>query len=174
MTNERGFTLAEVLIAAFIITVGFVGLLSALPVASFAIQEGKQLSTATFLANQKLEEARNMPWNSIPINDCLGISATTSSAPTVPAGDTCTLGGTTVSAGGALPWLADQSTTAIPGFSGYSRTVRITNCGVTPCGGITDSGMREVTVTVTYRASSTVATGAISKPVAVTMVVSQR
>jgi prepilin-type N-terminal cleavage/methylation domain-containing protein len=174
MMNERGFTLAEVLIAAFIITIGFVGLLTALPVASFSIQEGKQLSTATFLANQKLEEARTMPWNSIPANDCLGLSATTSSAPTVPAGGSCTLGATVVNAGGALPWFADQSTTAIPSFAGYSRTVRITSCAVTACGGITDAGMRKVTVTVTYRASSTVAVGAISKPVAVTMVVAQR
>ena len=174
MTNERGFTLVEVLIAAFIITVGFVGLLTALPVASFAIQEGKQLSTATFLANQKLEEARNVPWNSLPSNDCLGVSTVSTSAPTVPLLKTCTLGATVVAAGGALPWFADQSATAIAGFPGYSRTVRVTSCAITPCAGITDPGMRSVTVTVTYRGSSTVAFGAISKPVAVTMVVSER
>jgi Tfp pilus assembly protein PilV len=175
MTNERGFTLVEVLLAAFLMTVGLAGLLAVIPVASFAIQEGYQLSTATFLANQKLEEVRNMPWTSAPAKDCLGISATASVAPTVPAGSTCTLGATTVNAGGALPWFADQGTSAITGFAGYSRTVRVTDCGVgLGCGGITDSSLRQVAVTVTYRASSAVAIGATSKPVAVTMVVSKR
>ena len=72
MTSERGFTLAEVLVAAFLVAVGLAGLLASVPLGSFAVQEGKQVSTATFLANQKLEEVRHMPWKSLPANDCLG------------------------------------------------------------------------------------------------------
>ncbi len=50
--DERGMTLAEVLIAVAIIGVGLVALSSAIPLAAYGIQEGNQLSTATFLANQ--------------------------------------------------------------------------------------------------------------------------
>jgi hypothetical protein len=175
MNNERGFTLVEVLLAAFLMTVGLVGLLSVVPIGTFATTDGYKLSTATFLANQKLEEVRNMPWRSAPANDCLGLSATASAAPTVPAGGTCTLGATTVNANGALPWFADQATNSITGFPGYSRNVRITNCGVVPgCSGITDATLRNIVVTVTYRAGSAVAVSSTDKPVTVTMMVSQR
>jgi hypothetical protein len=175
MTNERGFTLVEVLLAAFLMTVGLVGLLSVVPVGTFATSDGYRLSTATFLANQKLEEVRNMPWRSAPVNDCLGLSASASAAPTVPAGATCTLGATTVNANGALPWFADQGSTAISGFSGYSRSVRITNCGVgAGCGGVVDATLRNVVVTVTYRSGTAVAVSSTDKAVTVGMLVSQR
>lgn len=174
MNNEHGFTLTEVLLAAFIMTIGLVGLLAAIPLASFAVTDGYQLSTATFLANQGMEEARNMPWSATPDNDCLGLSANATSAPTVPAGKTCTLGATVVNAGGALPWFADEGTTAISGFNGYSRVVRITDCGVTPCSGITNADLRKVDVTVTYRASSAVGVASTSKPVTVTLMVTKR
>lgn len=175
MTNERGFTLVEVLLAAFVITLGLVGLLSVIPVGTFATTDGYRLSTATFLANQKLEEVRNMPWRSAPANDCLGVSATPTAAPTVPAGGTCTLGATTVNANGALPWFADQAMNTIPGFGGYSRNVRITNCGVgAGCSGVVDASLRNVVVTVTYRSGSAVAVSSTDKPVTVTMMVTQR
>jgi hypothetical protein len=175
MTNERGFTLVEVLLAAFVITLGLVGLLSVIPVGTFATTDGYRLSTATFLANQKLEEVRNMPWRSAPANDCLGVSATPTAAPTVPAGGTCTLGATTVNANGALPWFADQAMNTIPGFGGYSRNVRITNCGVGGgCSGVVDASLRNVVVTVTYRSGSAVAVSSTDKPVTVTMMVTQR
>jgi hypothetical protein len=116
-----------------------------------------------------------MPWTSTPAKDCLGVSATASAAPTVPAGNSCTLGATTVNAGGALPWFADQATNTITGFPGYSRTVRITNCGVgAGCSGVVDPLLRSVVVTVTYRAGSAVALSSTDKPVTVTMMVSQR
>jgi Tfp pilus assembly protein PilV len=174
MKNEQGFTLVEVLLAAFITTLGLVGLLAVIPFASFAIGDGYRLSTATFLAEQKLEEARHMPWSTIPNNDCLGVSATATSPPTVPAGKTCTLGATTVNAGGALTWFADQGTSSIAGFTGYSRVVRITDCGATACSGITNAALRKVDVTVTYRASNAVGVSSFDKPVTVTLMVAQR
>ena len=174
MTSERGFTLVEVLLAAFVMTVGLVGLLSVVPVGTSATSDGYRLSTATFLANQKLEEVRNMPWRSAPANDCLGFSPNNGdAAPTVPAGGTCSLGGTTVNAGGALPWFADEN--AITGFQGYARKVRITNCGAgAGCSGVVDATLRNVVVTVTYRTGSAVAVSSIDKPVTVTMLVTQR
>src|SRR6185295_15186372 len=102
-----------------------------------------------------------------------GISSTATSAPTVPAGGTCTLGATTVNANGALPWFTDQS--SISGFQGYSRNVRITNCGVgAGCGGVVDATLRNVVVTVTYRTGSAIAVSSTDKPVVVSMTVSQR
>jgi prepilin-type N-terminal cleavage/methylation domain-containing protein len=180
MTDQRGFTLIEVLLAAFLITIGLVGLLSVVPVGTFATTDGYRLSTATFLANQKLEEVRNMPWRSAPANDCLGISANASAAPTVPAGATCSLSTsppTLINAGGALPWFADQAANTMSGFPAYARNVRITDCGVAPgCGtpAVIDATVRNVVVTVTYRAGSAVAMNSTDKPVTVTMMVSQR
>ena len=60
--KDAGFTLPEVLLAAMIIIIAFVTLLSVIPYSSASVQSGNQLSTATFLANQKLEEAKNVPW----------------------------------------------------------------------------------------------------------------
>ena len=167
-----GFTLVEVLLAAMIITIAFVTLLSVIPYSTAAVQSGNQTSTATFLANQKLEEAKNIPWTSTPDNDCLGVGA--GAAPTVPAGKSCTLGAVNVAAGGALTWFADQNSTAIAGFNGYSRTVRITDCGVTPCAGITDSAMRLVAVAVTFQPLSSTSTAAAAKTVTVSMIIAQR
>jgi len=174
LRNEAGFTLPEVLLAAMIIIIAFVTLLSVIPYSSASVQSGNQLSTATFLANQKLEEAKNVPWGTAPANDCLGLSANANAAPTVPAGQTCTLGGPAIAAGGALPWAADQDSTAITNFNGYSRNVRVTDCGIAGCTGITDAGMRLVTVSVTFQPMTTSSTAANTKTVTVSMVVSQR
>jgi type II secretory pathway pseudopilin PulG len=176
MTSERGFTLVEVLLAAFVMTVGLVGLLGVVPMATFAVNDGYRLSVATFLANQKLEEARNLPWTeAVPPKDCIGISASASAEPKVPVGGTCTLGATTINAGSVLPWFADQPTNGITGFPGYSRVVRITDCNVPPgCGLVTNARLRKIEVTVTYRASSAVAVSSTAKPVTVTMMVTQR
>jgi len=171
--NQRGFTVAEVLVAAVIVVVAVVALLRVVPTATYAVQEGSQLSTATFLADQKLEQIKNLPWTGTPApgNDCLGISASATAAPTVPAGATCTLGATTIAAGGALTWEADESATAIPNFSGYSRQVRVSDCGAgAGCMTIVDPGMRLVTVTVSYRPLNT----ATTKSYSVSMLHSQR
>jgi len=169
-----GFTLVEVMLAAMIITIAFVTLLSVIPYSTAAVQSGNQTSTATFLANQKLEEAKNIPWTSTPDNDCLGVSASGTSAPTVPGGKSCTLGAVNVAAGGALTWFADQNSTAITGFNGYSRTVRITDCAVTACGVIADSAMRMVAVAVTFQPLTSTSTAAAAKTVTVSMYIAQR
>ena len=174
--GESGFTLPEVLLAALIITVAFVTLLAVIPYSSAAVQSGSQTSTATFLADRKLEEAKLIPWTSSPDNDCLGISAAPNAAPTVPAGKTCTLNGVTINAGGALPWAADESAAQITNFNGYSRVVRVTDCGAgVGCTGIIDPGMRQVTVFVTFNPGVSVnSAGASPRTVTVSMVVAQR
>ncbi len=69
MGEQRGITILEIMIAVAIIGVGLVALSSAIPIAAYGIQEGNQLSTATFLANQRLEQVRNAMWTACPAVD---------------------------------------------------------------------------------------------------------
>ena len=174
--GQSGFTLPEVLLAAMIITIAFVTLLAVIPYSSAAVQSGSQISTATFLADQKLEEAKLVPWTATPDNDCLGVS-NGSNAPSVPGGTSCTLGANVYNGGQALPWAADQNATQITNFNGYSRTVRIRDCNLGGgCTGITDPGMRQVTVSVTYTPGFSVdsTTAVTSKTITATMIIAQR
>ena len=156
---ECGMTLAEVLVAVAIIAIGLLALLSTIPLASYATQEGSQTSTATFLANQRLEQVRNAQWSATPPVDNLGISASSTAAPL----------------SGATTTFADESPMAAP-YTAYTRQVRITDCGTgAGCTGITNSGMRLATVTVSYTPLSATGTaGAASRSVAVSMVIAQR
>jgi len=138
LRNDRGITLAEVLIAAAILAIGLAALMAVVPVASYAVQDGSQTSTATFLAQQRLEQVRNAAWNAL--SDCIGLSPNATSPPAPSPAGAC--GATAVT-------YPDEATVA--GFAQYARTVRITDCGVTPCGAVTSPAMRLVMVTVTYR-----------------------
>ena len=87
LRNDRGITLAEVLIAAAILSIGLAALLSVVPVASYAVQDGNQTSTATFLAQQRLEQVRNAAWTALI--DCIGLSPNTTSPPAPSPAGTC-------------------------------------------------------------------------------------
>ena len=197
LRDSRGFTLPEVLLTVFIIGIGIAAIMSVIPVGAYGVQEGKQLSTATFLADQKLEQIRSLPWvnpptgfpdTAPPANDCLGLSPNATSAPTVPGPNTpCfdqATGATLAAVGAALPALADENATAIAGFNGYSRQVRIFACPppapfvCTPpaAGGpdLADADMRLVTVTVTYTPLTAQGVSPVQKPVTVTMVIAKR
>jgi len=175
LRTEAGFTLPEVLLAAMIILIAFVTLLSVIPYSSAAVQSGNQTSTATFLADQKMEEAKLASWTAAPDNDCLGLS-NGNNAPTVPPGKECDINGVKVNPGQPLPWATDQDATQIVNFNGYSRTVRVTDCGIGGgCTGITDSAMRLVTVSVTFTPGVSVnSTGASARTVTVSMIMTQR
>ena len=138
LRNDRGITLAEVLIAAAILAIGLAALMAVVPVASYAVQDGSQTSTATFLAQQRLEQVRNAAWNAL--SDCIGLSPNATSPPASSPAGTC---------GATVVTYPDEAT--VSGFAQYARTVRITDCGVTPCGTVTSPAMRLVMVTVTYR-----------------------
>ncbi|HEV8437773.1 MAG TPA: prepilin-type N-terminal cleavage/methylation domain-containing protein [Methylomirabilota bacterium] len=159
--DQQGMTLAEVLVAVVIIGVALVALSAAIPLASYGIQEGSQLSTATFLANQRLEQVRNTRWEAgPPAIDNLGVSASSASAPVSGVGTT----------------FPDENPMAAP-YTNYSRTVRVTDCGVAPgCSGIVNAGLRQVTVTVSYRPMTGVGVAAstTSKSALVTMYISKR
>jgi len=156
VNSEQGLTLVEVIIAAAIITVGLAGVSAALQVAAHGVQEGRQLSTATFLANERLEQVRTTRWEAgPPAIDALGISPTSSAAPTT------------------FPDEAARDGS----YVAYARTVRIVDCGVgAGCAGVVAADLRQVIVTVSYRPMTGVglAASGITKAAAVTIYVTQR
>jgi Tfp pilus assembly protein PilV len=159
--DEAGMTLADVLVASVVVAIGLVGLLSAVPLASYGIQEGRSLTTATFLANQRLEEVRSAPWTQSPAADSLGVSPSSTSAP---------------AAAGIGVTFPDEAPMAAP-YAGYTRSVRITDCGVAPgCNGIVNAGMRWVTVQVSYTPTTGVGQAApgTTKAAIVGMIMAQR
>jgi prepilin-type N-terminal cleavage/methylation domain-containing protein len=180
ISNQRGMTLAEVMVALPIITIGLLALLSAIPLSTYAIQDGSQTSTATFLANQRLEQVRNAQWSAqcqvdpatalviagpAIVNDKVGVSTSSTAAPQDPS---------------AAVTFADESPMAAP-YTGYSRQVRITDSVAaapvcTAAGVMSGSGMRVITVTVTYIPLSATGKNAVSgsRSVAVHMQIAQR
>lgn len=189
--DQRGITLAEILVATVVISIGLVGLAIVIPLSSYGVHEGNALSTATFLAEQKLEEVRSAQWQSSPSNnDCLGLSVDGAGSPlstrtpfapstlstagctrTAPAGSTC--------AGACDPTYTDE--TAVSGYPAYIRTVRIYPCDKTVpgasaagCAGVTNANMRLVRVTVTYTPMSGVGGPAGAKSAVIEMIVAKR
>ena len=131
----RGLTLIEVMIAVGVIAVGLSALLAAVPFATYGTREGFQLSTATFLANERLEQVRNARWDSTPRPvDDLGVSSRATAAPM----------------SGGIITFSDEAALPAP-HEQYARVVRIADCGAVACGGIARSDLRQVTVTVAYR-----------------------
>lgn len=56
--NERGMTLVELLVAVFIITVGLTAIATGMQLATSSINVGQQETTASFLAEQKIEDIK--------------------------------------------------------------------------------------------------------------------
>jgi hypothetical protein len=150
--------LAEVLTAVAVVAIGLSALASALPVAGAAVSEGARLSTATFLAGARLDEIRAAVWSVTPLVDRLGVSGSPLSAPQ--SGSTITF--------------ADEAGLPDP-YAGYSRQVRVLDCGLPPgCGAVISTRLRQVTVTVAYRPITTSGVAALDKTVLVTTLVAQR
>jgi prepilin-type N-terminal cleavage/methylation domain-containing protein len=160
LTDERGLTLAEILVALFVLGIGLVGIAVVVPVSSYGVQEGNQLSTATFLAEQMIERTRSVAWTTIPATDCLGLSAG-DAAPT-----------TTTCGAGTVTTFPDEPSVA--GYLAYQRRVRVEGCTVTACAGITHAAVRQVTVTVTYRGLSAAGQAASDKTVSLQWLVAQK
>ena len=137
IVDERGLTLAEVLVAVAVIGIGLVGVAVIIPVSTYGVQDGGQLSTATFLAEQMIERARAAAWTD-PAVDCLGVSSG-DSAPQ-PSEATCQ---------GATTQFSDELD-GVRGHPDYRRTVRVSGCEPAACAGVTGTGIRLVTVTVSY------------------------
>ena len=172
--DERGITVAEVLIAAAILGLGLAALMGVVPVASYAIQDGNQTSTATFLAQQRLEQVRNASWTSA--DDCVGLSAGASAPAPSPAGS-CGATAVTFPDEAAVPTCSAGQTDCIPGFPQYARTVRINECEAahqSKCGTIMNPALRLVRVTVSYRPISAAGGSNANTSVTIEWLVAQR
>ena len=156
LRDEQGVTLVEILVAVAVLAVGLVGVTVVVPVSSAGVQEGAQLSTATFLAEQMIERARAATWRVEPAVDCLGVS--TGDAPPLPAEATCH---------GLRTTRFPDETSGVAGHPGFRRTVRVAPCDALPgCAGVVGAGLRRVTVTVGY---TPLATGGGTGPAARTI-----
>jgi len=159
--DQRGMTVPEILAAVVVIMVALVALASAIPLSAYGIQEGSQLTTATFLANQRMEQVKLAPWTATPVADEIGVSASATAAP---------------QKAGAITTFPDESPVAAP-YTQFTRTVRIIDCGTgAGCGGVVHAGQRQVTVTVSYRplTGQGQAAAGTTKSAIVSLVVAQR
>lgn len=64
MRDERGFTLAEVLVAAVVIGIGLVAVAFGFSYATQGLETGRQQTTAVFLAEQQVERLRSVAMTS--------------------------------------------------------------------------------------------------------------
>lgn len=158
LAGQDGMTLIEILIALVIIGIGLVAVAAVIPLSSYGIQEGNQMSTAIFLAEQRLEQVRGLQWTGPPTPttvDCLGTSANLAlgypdssgawaAAGSAPSGfASCT----------SPPNLADQtpaSNSLAPPYRNYARQIRIQDCASNACFAGSDNTLRLVTVRVSY------------------------
>ena len=167
LTDDRGVALTEVLVATVIVSIGLSVLGMTTPLSSYGVHEGHALSAATFLAEQKLEEIRNATWATAAAGpgrpaglaaeiageiDCLGTGAASP-----PTSTTCTRSRPTTCVSGSIcTTYPDERTTQIPGYSGFSRIVRVWDCSearpevAAGCAGILHADLRLVRVSVSY------------------------
>jgi prepilin-type N-terminal cleavage/methylation domain-containing protein len=161
--DEGGLTLVEVLLAVAIVGVALAGLGVVIPVAIHGVQEGNQLSAATFLAEQTMERVRSSAWTAAPAVDCLGFSA--GDAAPIPIGTTC---------GGSIESPFPDETGGVSGHPQYQRTVRIAGCDISPCAGVTTAGLRLVEVAVAYTPLTARGVSVAAKTVRLAWLVSQK
>jgi type II secretory pathway pseudopilin PulG len=103
-------TLAEILVATVIIAMGLMALLAAVPAGIGGMETGRQESTATYLAQDKMERIKSWSLSTSPIPVQQGFGTI------LPAG-TCFAAGT-----GAC---ATENYGTIAGYPGYRRVVTV-------------------------------------------------
>lgn len=64
--NEKGVTLLELLIAMMLLATALIGLAASFPLAMFGVTTGGFQTTATLLAQQCVELAKNTPYDRLP------------------------------------------------------------------------------------------------------------
>ena len=158
LRDVRGVTVAEVIVALAVVTVGLLGLMTVMPLSTAHIAEANWTTIAVFLAQQRLEQIKNAQWTTAPNVDQLGGAGSNGN-------DAVTV------AGFASRW---PDETAVAGYPTFQRQVRIRDCSVAPgCGIATDATLatlRQVTVTVTFSRMTGLGTRDASAPAAVRLV----
>ena len=108
--NQAGMTLAEVLVATFLIAIGLMALLAAAPLGIGGMETGRQQSTAIYLAQDKMERIKSWSLSISPNPVQQGFGTI------LPAG-TCFAAGQ-----GAC---ATENYGTIAGYPGYRRVVTV-------------------------------------------------
>jgi Tfp pilus assembly protein PilV len=158
--GDAGVTVAEVIIALFVITVGLLALIATMPLSTSLIGAANVKTTATFLGQQRLERIKNAQWTAAPAVDDLGGAGSSGTA--------------------ALAQWPDEGYGAIAGYPGIRRQVRIADCSVLACSGIPTGTvsidtLRRVTVTVFFRPLSGVGTASANEePVQLVTLIARR
>ncbi|MGH2600080.1 MAG: type IV pilus modification PilV family protein [Dehalococcoidia bacterium] len=67
--GEAGFTLAEILVACAVISVGLVAVAMGFGIGLDGVEAGRQQSTAVFLAEQRIEQAKDLAMRSPNLAD---------------------------------------------------------------------------------------------------------
>lgn len=168
--RESGFSLLEVLISIFVLTIGLLGLLGVMGMAMASTQSSEQLAIAKRLANEALEsvltarETANVQWSQIANGTCAvgdpsgcGIFLSTPQPINLPGADGIV--GTSDDAA-AGPQILDSpgadgvfhnSCPAGPdictSLTNYTRTITIAPFS---SGGVADANLDTITITVTY------------------------
>jgi type IV pilus assembly protein PilV len=68
MKNEQGFTMLELLIAIAILAIGLLGLATLQSTSIKENRDSKEMTTAVFLAEKKMEELKSSTFNAAPLN----------------------------------------------------------------------------------------------------------
>jgi prepilin-type N-terminal cleavage/methylation domain-containing protein len=139
MSGQRGFTLAEVLVAVFVILVGLVAIATGFQYATSGVATGRGETMATFLAQQRIEQLKTVAMtNYDPPYPGVSLAAGT----TTEYCQTSNIGVTS----------ANCQSTAISGTTSYTRVTTITdNPGGTGCTGAAPLLCKRIRVSVTYR-----------------------
>jgi hypothetical protein len=136
--------LLEVIAAIAVVAVGLTAFASGIPVASMAVSEGARLSTATFLAAERMEAVRGIGWRSGSVLHDFGLAFPDESA---------------------LP-------TPYAAYSRQVRIVDCGV--PPGCDAVTSPLLRQVTVTVAYRPVTASGMGASDKAVSLTTLIAER
>jgi Tfp pilus assembly protein PilE len=116
LRNTAGMTVAEVIIALGVIVIGLLALIATMPLGTSAIAESNLKTTATFLAQQRLERLKNAQWTSA--TDELGGAGSNGSA--------------VVSVAGFADRWPDEAYNTVAEYPRFRRQVRIQDCSVAP------------------------------------------
>src|SRR6266508_1789618 len=133
--TPRGISLIEVLVALAVLGVGLAALAAVVPSSTQGLQKGAQMSIATFLAEQRLEQIASVEWTAVPPNDCVGTSGAGPASWSFDGGvapratGSCDGGDTSHPDEGPSGRVDDHPPTRLSGpFGGYTRRARVQPC----------------------------------------------
>lgn len=145
--RQQGLTLAEVLAALAVLSIGLLAMISLLPLAASGVHQGAHRSKAVFLASERLEQVKHSVGLAEREHDPLEQ---------------------------ATVLFPDEPTLASP-HEAFSRSVRVSDCGQVPgCSGVQAPGIRRVSVAVTYPTPAGQASAATRGTVLLTTYISAR